>query len=948
MKRQKSYLSILFRQFPFESHARTPVKSIQDRISPRSIRALYLLFALVVLAVTGYNALHVMYLRVPSNDQCQWEQSYSDSTRIHMDQVKPGSSITSAGILPGDILLAVGETPVSQAKAAYTLMAAAPVGQSMLLRIERDHRVMDVTWTRRQGETRLPVLPADRIFETLTISNIVPGGVTEQAGLQDGDILLRIDSISINNRFGAQYLINVHSAGSFATFLVARDGRHLTFKVEILKTFNYRYFAQFLLGLGFLLVSLFVVLARPEGSIQRKFGRYGILTLFFFGMSTISVGVPYDPLWKTYVLVAIGMVARIVAPPVFVTFFLHFPVRRAAATKRWVLIALYAGSVLTTAILTASVFRVLGKEFAQWLFLSAALFPFVYFLGGLAIFAHGYFTKIDRERRQQLRPILQSAIIGIVAFVYVTVLTMVKPLVLFLDPYLLLPALLIIGIPPAFGYAIVRHRLMDVTLIVRRSIIYAIITAALAAIYLGVVFGLGSLLGYALGEADNTVLLMIAVIVIALIFDPLKQKIQSIVDRVFYQDRYNYQKALLEFSSELPRQMNLDQILNSVVNRIAGTMHLDKVSVSLCDEQEGCHVFSKNIENESCAFDHREGGVVDLLKRTRMPQNFALMDEDARVKDEDDRRKLKESGVVLMVPMFIQDRLIGSINVGPKLSGKVFSQEDMDLLSTVASQAAIAIENARLHRSEIEKQKITEQLLIAQRIQQGLLPKENPHDPRLDISGISIPAQTVGGDYYDYIQLPDNRLLVAVGDVSGKGVSAALYMSKVQGMIRFAAQIYRSPKEMLMKVNRLIYEGMERSSFITMVLVLFDFNTDTVAVCRAGHTLPLIALNGEMRFFNSDGIGLGLEPGDVFDRALEEKVFPMKPGGLMLLYSDGLTEAMDAGRNEFGEERVLTIVREAAQMSAVDLQNLLIESVHIHRNGAEQNDDITVVAIRIH
>ncbi len=717
--------------------------------------------------------------------------------------------------------------------------------------------------------------------------------------------------------------------------------------MEILKTFNYRYFAQFLLGLGFLLVSLFVVLARPEGSIQRKFARYGILTLFFFGMSTISAGDAYDPLWKIYLLAGAGMIARIVAPPVFVTFFLHFPVRRAAATRRWVIIALYAGSILTTAILTASIFRVLGMEFPQWLVLSAALFPFVYFLGGLALFAHSYFTKIDPERRRQLRPILQSAIIGIVAFVYVTILTMVKPMVLYLEPYLLLPALLVIGIPPAFGYSIIRHRLMDVTLIVRRSIIYAVITAALAAIYLGVVFGLGSLLGYALGEADNTVLLMIAVIVIALIFDPLKQRIQSIVDRVFYQDRYNYQKALLEFSNELPRQMNLEQILNSVVNRIAATMHLDKVSVALCDEQEGCHVLSKNIENELCIFDHREGGVVELLKRTRSPQNFALLDEDARVGDADDRRKVKESGVVLMVPMFIQDRLIGSINVGPKLSGKVFSQEDIDLLSTVASQAAIAIENARLHRSEIEKQKITEQLLIAQRIQQGLLPKENPRDPRLDISGISIPAQTVGGDYYDYIQLPDNRLLIAVGDVSGKGVSAALYMSKVQGMIRFAAQMYRSPKDMLMKVNRLIYEGIERNSFITMVLVLFDFNDDSVTVCRAGHTLPLIALNGDMNFFDSDGLGLGLEPGEVFDRALEEKVFPMKSGGTMLLYSDGLTEAMDAGRNEFGEERVLSLLRSAEQMTAAELQGHLIEEVSRHRDGAEQNDDITLVVIRI-
>jgi len=923
------------------------VKPLQDRISPRSIRALYLLFAALVLLVTGYNALHVMVWRVPSNDQCQWKQLYSDSTVVHMDRIKSGSSTEKAGLLPGDILLAVDGVPVSRAKQATALLTSAAPGKQVRLRIQRDHKERDIVWTPESGEEPLPLYLFDRMFETLVVTNIVPGGVTEQAGLKDGDILLRIDGVSVNNVYGAQYLINLHSAGSRAVFLVDRKGTLRRFTVTILKTFNVTYFSEFLLGFGFLLVSLFVVLARPEGDIQRKFARYGIHVLFFFGMFLLAVGSPHDPEWKVISLVIVAVLSRILAPPIFVTFFLHFPVRKAAAGKRAVIVALYGGSILAAGIIAASIFRLWGFEAPRWLYVTAVYFPLTYFLGGLAIFAHSYFSSIKPEQRHQLRPILLSALIGIAVLVYLRILIMTIPLVLYLQPYLLLPALLVVGIPPAFGYSIIRYRLMDVTLLVRRSIIYAIITASLAAIYFGVVLGLGSLLSNALGEADNTLLLMIAVIVIALLFDPLKRRSQDFVDRVFYQDRYNYQKALLEFSSELPRQMNLDQILHSVVNRIATTMHVDKVSVSLCDEREGCHVLARNMDDTLSVFDHREGGVVELLKNTRAPQSFVLLDEDPRVTDMEDRDKLRRSGVVLMVPMFIQDRLIGSINVGPKLSGNVYAQEDIDLLSTVASQAAIAIENARLHRSEIEKQKITEQLNIAQRIQQGLLPKENPRTQKLDISGISIPAQTVGGDYYDYIELPGNRLLVAVGDVSGKGMSAALYMSKVQGMIRFAAQMYDRPKEILMKVNRLIYEGMERNSFITMILVLFDFETETVAVCRAGHTQPLVALNGDMGFFGSEGIGLGLEPGEVFDRALEEKVFPLKSDGLIVLYSDGLTEAMDMKKNEFGEDRVFAMVKGAAQMTAADLQHLLMSEVARHRDGAEQNDDITLVVIRI-
>jgi serine phosphatase RsbU (regulator of sigma subunit) len=302
---------------------------------------------------------------------------------------------------------------------------------------------------------------------------------------------------------------------------------------------------------------------------------------------------------------------------------------------------------------------------------------------------------------------------------------------------------------------------------------------------------------------------------------------------------------------------------------------------------------------------------------------------------------------MLVVPMFLQDRLIGAIMVGSKMSGKVYSQEDIDLLSTVAGQAAIAIENARLHSSELEKQKITEQLQIAQRIQKSLLPRSSPELSQLDIAGVSIPAMTVGGDYYDYIHLPDNRLLVVVGDVSGKGISAALYMSKVQGILRFAASVCATPRDMLISTNRHLYEGMERNTFFTAVLALFDFREGTVTMCRAGHTQPLVGLNGDLHYMHMDGMGLGLEPGAVFDTSLQEVTWPMKPGGLVLLYSDGLTEAMDGGMNLFGEDRLFSIFRSVRDEGAEDIQRRILGEVALHRGAAEQNDDITMVVIRI-
>ena len=235
---------------------------------------------------------------------------------------------------------------------------------------------------------------------------------------------------------------------------------------------------------------------------------------------------------------------------------------------------------------------------------------------------------------------------------------------------------------------------------------------------------------------------------------------------------------------------------------------------------------------------------------------------------------------------------------------------------------------------------------MARRIQQGLLPKESPKISGLDIAGVSIPARTVGGDYYDFIKLDDHHLLVVVGDVSGKGMSAALYMSKIQGMIQFASRVYSSPKEILVEVNRRIYDGIERKSFITMIIALFDLSTQKVTICRAGHNPVLIASNGLISSLRSKGMGLGLEPGSIFGNELEIFEEELKPGKLFFFYSDGLTEAMNERKEEFGEQRVFEAIDNYHSINAETLQQNVIEAMTRFRDGAEQNDDVTVVIVK--
>jgi GAF domain-containing protein len=306
---------------------------------------------------------------------------------------------------------------------------------------------------------------------------------------------------------------------------------------------------------------------------------------------------------------------------------------------------------------------------------------------------------VPYERRVQLRPVLIGVAICLIIFTYVLIVQTIDPLAPFLNPPVIFPVMLLVVVPVFIGYAIFRYRLMDVDVVIRRSLVYGTVTASLAAIYLVSVYGIGTLVNYLFGARDNQLLVVVSLIVIAFVFDPVKQRFQNAIDLIFFHERYDYQQALLEFTQELPRLMELQHILNSIVSRLSSTMHIEKISVFICGEKEGCNSASQNLDQADCLFSDGNHTLMALLQKTRKPVDLHLLDDEYDSTDirDEEKQKLLHAGVVLSVPMFLQDRLVGFINAGQKMSGKVYSQEDVNLLATVAGQASIAIENSRLH-----------------------------------------------------------------------------------------------------------------------------------------------------------------------------------------------------------------------------------------------------------
>jgi sigma-B regulation protein RsbU (phosphoserine phosphatase) len=291
----------------------------------------------------------------------------------------------------------------------------------------------------------------------------------------------------------------------------------------------------------------------------------------------------------------------------------------------------------------------------------------------------------------------------------------------------------------------------------------------------------------------------------------------------------------------------------------------------------------------------------------------------------------------LDIPLKIRGRLIGVFNFQHQ-EKNAFTDSRIQLLEALAGHVATAIENARLFGNERkEKDRMISELNEARSVQLSLFPAWTPDISGFEISGLCIPCREVGGDWFDYISLPDGKLGLVLGDVSGKGTGAALLMSSARSIIRMFAERGLPPGEVLLNVNRILVADLPRTRFITMIYAIIDPTTKSIEFSNAGHLPPIFIDSNDLRFLDSDsGLPLGIQDGSFAEQRVE-----MSSGSRLLLYSDGITEAMNSVSEEYGDERL----KEHMTNPAASIQSLL-DSVNVFLNGSPASDDMTVVMIK--
>ncbi len=350
---------------------------------------------------------------------------------------------------------------------------------------------------------------------------------------------------------------------------------------------------------------------------------------------------------------------------------------------------------------------------------------------------------------------------------------------------------------------------------------------------------------------------------------------------------------------------------------------------------------TRGLENESIAVDIAESDpLIAYLQSAPGPVDLTRLELDSPAVT-----ALREAGVALVVPLVSQGELIGTLNLGPRLSEQEYSTDDRRLLTTLAAQAAPAIRVAQLVREQAheaaERERLEQEMRVATLIQQQFLPRALPNLPQWQIAAYYGPARAVGGDFYDFIEMPGGRIGIVVGDVTDKGVPAALVMARTHSILRAEASRSDSPGAILARANESLVPEMPARMFVTCLFAILDPKSGRIVLANAGHNLPYVRTDDGVVELRATGMPLGL----MADTQYDEMEGVIAPGSNVLLYSDGLVEAHDPGQQMFGFPRLRDAM--AVDDAGSELLDRLLDDLHTFTGPEwEQEDDITLVTLR--
>ena len=574
-------------------------------------------------------------------------------------------------------------------------------------------------------------------------------------------------------------------------------------------------------------------------------------------------------------------------------------------------------------------------------FLSAVMiWPFgvaiVYALMAAASLFRSYHESGVEEKRQVRWPLwgtlLAVAVTGLYGIIFL-ILFNTNPTLLAKSPNASLAASIIVKIaylliPVSFAFGILKYRLMQIDLIIRKTVIYGAVTAIVIMIYLVLVGGIGTaVLRYA--AVENQTVVVVATLAIAAMLVPLRNRVQGFVDRRFFRARYDYAESLRLIGERATSAAPLEETLTFATERIQQALQARSAALFLKEAGEPfVPVATIGLPDQA-----REQTRLAWGSEMFPPDAKAIEIEALQLEDVE-RAKLRGVAPALFAPIRSRGGVSGFITVGRRLSQERFDPEDLEFLAAAAALLGPVIEIERGRRERQEYQQ-------AREIQRALLPSVVPQPPGFSIVGFSEPARAVGGDYFDVLDLGGGATGLCIADVCGKGMTAALLMSGLQAAVRSLSSEETPPADLASRVRRVISSNLSGGKFITFFYAVLRAD-GRLSYTNAGHNPPILA--------RADGSVIRLrEGGPVLARLFADRTFlqgevELRPGDRLVLFTDGVSEARDEREEEFGEERLANLVASRGVEEAESLQKAIVDDVTRFTSG-NFHDDVTLVVV---
>jgi len=569
-----------------------------------------------------------------------------------------------------------------------------------------------------------------------------------------------------------------------------------------------------------------------------------------------------------------------------------------------------------------------------------------------------YFLEKTPDAKRRLRLFCFGTVLALMPTLILVLVTIaISEDLNALPDWVIFPCLgLMVLFPVTLAYLILVHKAMDVSVVIRQGVQYALARGGVKVVQGGLIAGLILTISYAVSTQrlvlPRIIMLVAVAVFLILQLQRIGIRLAKWVDRSFFRESYDAELLLSDLGEKVRTIVETRPLLETVARRIGETLHVPRVAILLKVEGPFQPAYAIGY-GEPVELSFPEAGTAAFLRQRSSPARVYLSDPESWINttpevNDDERRQLERLQAEVLLPLQTKEQLLGFISLSQRLSEAPYSSGDLRLLGSVAAQTAMALENAQLTAAIAEevsrRERLNRELEIAREVQQHLFPQTNPPIETLDYAGSCRPALGVGGDYYDFIKRPGGKLCFAIGDVSGKGISAALLMSNLQAALRSHAVVASEDlASILTRINGLIYQSSSSNRYATFFLAEYEPGARQLTYVNGGHNAPMLfRAGGEIERLTEGGMVVGLMP----DVTYRQATVTLRPGDLLVAFTDGISEAMNPADEEWGEERLIQTVRCCSTLESREILNRIMVDADAFAAGAPQHDDMTLLLLR--